>query len=44
MPTPQFRTSTGRLTAYSFSCGYLERKSTDRDGYGENGVDTEIWP
>jgi hypothetical protein len=43
MPTPQFRTSTGRLTAYSFGCGYLERKSTDKDGYGKNGLDTEIY-
>ena len=30
-----FRTSTGRLTAYSFSCGYRERRSTDRAGYGK---------
>jgi hypothetical protein len=43
MPTPQFRTSTGRLTAYSFGCGYRERKSTDKDGYGKNGLDTEIF-
>ncbi len=40
MATPQFRTSIGRLTAYSFSCGYCERRSTDRDGYG---LDTEIY-
>lgn len=38
MATPQFRTSTGRLTAYSFWCGYLERKST-----GPEGLETEIW-
>ena len=43
MTTPQFRTSTGRLTAYSFSCGYRERRSTDRNGYGKNGLDTEIY-
>jgi hypothetical protein len=43
MPTPHFRTSTGRLTAYSFSCGYRERRSTDRDGYGKEGMDTEIY-
>lgn len=43
MPAPQFLTSTGRLTSYSFSCGYLERKSTDRAGYGKNGLDTEIY-
>ena len=43
MATPHFRTSTGRLTAYSFSCGYRERRSTDRDGYGKNGLDTEIY-
>ena len=42
MPMPQFRTSTGRLTAYSFSCGYRERRSTDRGGYGKDGLDTEI--
>lgn len=42
MAAPQFRTSTGRLTAYSFGCGYRERRTTDRDGYGENGLDTEI--
>ena len=40
---PQFRTSTGRLTQYSFACGYIEQKSTDPNGYGENGLDTEIW-
>jgi hypothetical protein len=43
MATPQFRTSTGRLTAYSFVCGYRERRSTDKDGYGKDGVDTEIF-
>jgi hypothetical protein len=43
MITPQFRTSTGRLTAYSFTCGYRERRSTDRTGYGRNGLDTEIY-
>ncbi len=43
MPAPHFRTSTGRLTAYSFTCGYLERRSTDRDGYGKEGLDTEIY-
>ena len=43
MPTFQFRTSTGRLTAYSFGCGYRERRSTDKDGYGKNGLDTEIY-
>jgi hypothetical protein len=43
MATPQFRTPTGRLTAYSFSCGYRERRSTDRDGYGKNGLDSEIY-
>ena len=43
MPTFQFRKSTGRLTAYSFACGYRERRSTDRDGYGNEGLDTEIY-
>ena len=43
MPALHFRTSTGRLTAYSFSCGYRERRSTDRNGYGQNGLDTEIY-
>jgi hypothetical protein len=43
MTTLEFRTITGRLTAYSFSCGYRERRSTDRDGYGEEGLDTEIY-
>jgi hypothetical protein len=43
MPALQFRTSTGRLTAYSFACGYRERRSTDRDGYGKNGLDSEIY-
>jgi hypothetical protein len=43
MPNPQFRTSKGRLTAYSFICGYRERRSTDRDGYGKDGLDTEIY-
>jgi hypothetical protein len=43
MPTPQFRTTTGRLTAHSFRCGYRERRSTDRDGYGKEGLDTEIY-
>jgi hypothetical protein len=43
MTERQFRTSTGRLTAYSFSCGYRERRSTDKDGYGNNGLDTEIY-
>lgn len=23
---PQFRTKTGRLTAYSFACGYIEQR------------------
>lgn len=40
---PQFRTITGRLTGYSFACGYIEQKSTDRNGYGKQGLDTEIW-
>jgi hypothetical protein len=43
MPAPHFRTSTGRLTAYSFTCGYREQRSTDRDGYGKNGLNTEIY-
>jgi hypothetical protein len=43
MRTPHFRTPTGRLTAYSFSYGYCERRSTDRDGYGKDGLDTEIY-
>jgi hypothetical protein len=42
MASPRFRTSTGRFTAYSFSCGYSERRSTDKDGYGKDGLDTEI--
>jgi hypothetical protein len=40
MSMPHFLTSTRRLTAYSFTCGYRERRSTDRDGYG---LDTEIY-
>ena len=28
---PQFKTATGRLTAYSFACGYVERT-----GNGDN--------
>jgi len=36
---PQFRTKTGRLTAYSFACGYIETKSTNP----ENGLETTIW-
>jgi hypothetical protein len=43
MITPHFLTSTRRLTGYSFSCGYRERRSTDRNGYGKNGLDTEIY-
>jgi hypothetical protein len=43
MLTFQFRTPTGRLTAYSLSCGYRERRSTDRDGYRKDGLDTEIY-
>jgi hypothetical protein len=43
MITPHFLTSTRRLTAYSFGCGYRERRSTDKDGYGKNGLDTEIY-
>ena len=43
MTTFQFRTSSGRLTACSFGCGYRERRSTDTDGYGKNGLDTEIY-
>ena len=43
MITPHFLTSTRRLTAYSFTCGYRERRSTDKDGYGKNGLDTEIY-
>lgn len=34
---PQFRTSTGRLTAYSICCGYLEQKEAP----GE--VITTLW-
>lgn len=41
MSTPQFRTSTGRLTAYSFACGYIERKSTKP--HDDDGIETEIW-
>jgi hypothetical protein len=43
MPSFKFHTSTERLTAYSFSCGYRERRSTDKAGYGKNGLDTEIY-
>jgi hypothetical protein len=43
MPAPHFRTPIGRLTAYSFSCGYLERRSTGTDGDGKNGLDIEIY-
>jgi hypothetical protein len=43
MATPQFRTTTGRLTAHSFGCGYRELRSTDRNGYGKDGLDTEIY-
>ncbi len=42
MTVPQFRTITGRLTAYSFACGYIEQKSTSK-AYGNNGLDTEMW-
>ena len=31
MITPKFRTARGRLTPYSFACGYVERK-----GSGDN--------
>jgi hypothetical protein len=35
--SPSFRSKDGRLTAYSFACGYIERKST------EESVDTDLW-
>lgn len=28
-----FRTRTGRLTSYTFACGYIEEKSTDFDNF-----------
>ena len=34
---PKFRTKSGRLTLYSFACGYYERKRTSDD------VETTIW-
>jgi len=37
--SPKFRTSTGRLTAYSFGCGYLETKATALS----HGIETTIW-
>jgi len=33
----KFRTSTGRLTAYSLACGYIEQKLTGND------VQTTLW-
>ncbi len=37
---PQFRTSTGRLTAYSFHCGYIEEKA---QVVGEAIIRTQMW-
>ena len=36
MKNIKFKDSRGRLTAYSFICGYVETKE-------KNGIQTEIW-
>ena len=36
MSSPQFRTSTNRLTPYSFQCGYIEKKVKSK-------TETTIW-
>jgi hypothetical protein len=34
--SPKFKDSRGKLTAYSFKCGYVESKV-------RNGIETDIW-
>jgi hypothetical protein len=43
MTTPQFRTKTGRLTAYSFACGYIEQRSTNHAEFRDNDLYTELY-
>lgn len=39
----KFRTKRGRLTAYSFACGYKEQKSTDPSKLQEEDLYTELY-
>lgn len=42
---PQFKTKTGRLTAYSLACGYIEQKSTNptKADFRSNDLYTELY-
>ena len=40
---PRFKDGAGRLTEYSFCCGYVERKSTDPEKSREADLSTEIY-
>lgn len=40
---PEFKDADGRLTPYSFRCGYVERKSTDPDKCREADLSTELY-
>lgn len=39
----KFRTSIGRLTRYSFACGYIEQRSTDLNKFREADLYTELY-
>lgn len=39
----KFRTATGRLTAYSFGCGYIEQKTTDSIKFRDSDLYTELY-
>lgn len=41
--SPQFRTKTGRLTEYSFLCGYIEQKSTNPSQLRTADLYTELY-
>lgn len=39
---PTFRTAAGRLTAYAFSCGYIEQRTTDVGSLRSGDLYTEL--
>lgn len=40
---PKFKTKRGRLTSYSFACGYIEQKSTDFTKFRDSDLYTELY-
>lgn len=39
----KFRTADGRLTPYSFACGYIEQRTTNPRAFRSNDIYTELY-